>query len=254
MDQLKGCSILDGPRSAQIRAPAPPDWVQMDSFWPTESTSLPGTFSRPGRGIPGVMGAKLAPEESPFRKVRAVGHPSPGEVSAMYGRSSDCAARGAQGETNRRAFSRHSDARKRRTRGHRTGWRSSSAGDGFCDGTQPVCGEGVRVRALDYLTKPVEPERLQATLARVKERVASNAALSNQEQLKSVLEILCNGAGTKKEYPRRLLVPGGRKDSFVNVEEIEWIEAADYYCCLHVGEKNLMLRETIGVPGAFCAS
>ena len=101
------------------------------------------------------------------------------------------------------------------------------------------------VQALDYLTKPVEPERLQATLARVKERVASSAALSNQEQLKSALESLANGAGAKRDYPKRLLVPGGRKDSFVNVDEIEWIEAADYYCCLHVGTKSFMLRETI---------
>lgn len=101
------------------------------------------------------------------------------------------------------------------------------------------------VQALDYLTKPVEPERLQATLARVKERVASSAALSNQEQLKSVLESLANGAGAKWDYPKRLLVPGGRKDCFVNIDEIEWIEAADYYCCLHVGTRSLMLRETI---------
>jgi two-component system, LytTR family, response regulator len=101
------------------------------------------------------------------------------------------------------------------------------------------------VQALDYLTKPVEPERLQTTLARVKERVASSAALTNQEQLKSALQSLGNGANTRRDYPRRLLVPGGRRDSFVNVDEIEWIEAADYYCCLHVGTRNLMLRETI---------
>ena len=101
------------------------------------------------------------------------------------------------------------------------------------------------VHALDYLTKPVDPERLQSTLARVKIRVASNAALSNQEQLKSALESLGNGTRPKKEYPRRMLVPGGRRDSFVNVDEIQWIEAADYYCCLHVGAKNFMLRETI---------
>ncbi len=31
----------------------------------------------------------------------------------------------------------------------------------------------------------------------------------------------------------------------MNVDEIDWIEAADYYSCLHVGTKNLMLRETI---------
>ena len=46
------------------------------------------------------------------------------------------------------------------------------------------------VHALDYLTKPIEPERLTQTLARVKERVASKSALVAQEQLKSVLESL----------------------------------------------------------------
>ncbi len=49
----------------------------------------------------------------------------------------------------------------------------------------------------------------------------------------------------KKEYPRRLVVPNGTRDSFVNVDEIDWIEAADYYACLHVGSKSYMLRETI---------
>jgi len=31
----------------------------------------------------------------------------------------------------------------------------------------------------------------------------------------------------------------------VNVSDIDWIEAADYYSCLHVGNRKLMLRETI---------
>jgi two-component system, LytTR family, response regulator len=31
----------------------------------------------------------------------------------------------------------------------------------------------------------------------------------------------------------------------VNVTDIDWIEAADYYSCLHVGTRKLMLRETI---------
>ena len=29
------------------------------------------------------------------------------------------------------------------------------------------------------------------------------------------------------------------------MHEIDWIEAADYYACLHVGGKSFMLRETI---------
>src|SRR5271168_707856 len=105
--------------------------------------------------------------------------------------------------------------------------------------------QAFEVHALDYLTKPVEPERLRATLVRVKERIASQAALMTQEQLKLALAGIESSSSLRREYPRRLLVPNGSKDSFVNVNDIEWIEAADYYSCLHVGTKNLMLRETI---------
>jgi len=101
------------------------------------------------------------------------------------------------------------------------------------------------VNALDYLTKPVEPERLKDALERVKLKVASQAALLTQEQLRVALAALSSGDSARREYPKRLLVPNGVKDSFVNVDEIEWIEAADYYSCLHIGAKSLMLREPI---------
>lgn len=105
--------------------------------------------------------------------------------------------------------------------------------------------QAFEVEALDYLTKPVEVERLQATTRRVKERIAANRALMTQEQLKSILTSLDSADVVQREYPTRLLVPNGTKDSFVEVSDIDWIEAADYYACLHVGRKSLMLRETI---------
>jgi two-component system LytT family response regulator len=98
--------------------------------------------------------------------------------------------------------------------------------------------QAFEVHALDYLTKPVEAERLQATLVRVRERLASQTALLTHEQLKLALAGLERGR-------RRVLVHNGVSDSFVNIDEIEWIEAADYYACLHVGRKSFMLRETI---------
>jgi len=137
------------------------------------------------------------------------------------------------------------------------------------------------VHALDYLTKPVEPQRLRSTLARIKERIASSHALQNHERLLEVLADLhpvqtsrggqvvslrasvtqgvdaeqetasrtvdgVQGTSTlPREYPKRLLIPNGQKDTVVNVHEIEWIEAADYYSCLHVGARSLMLRETV---------
>lgn len=100
-------------------------------------------------------------------------------------------------------------------------------------------------RALDYLTKPIELERLQTTLARVKERVAGKSALAAQEQLKTIFEGLRGASPVEKAYPRRILVRNGAKDVLVAMDEVEWIEAADYYSCLHVGTKSYMLREPI---------
>lgn len=101
------------------------------------------------------------------------------------------------------------------------------------------------VRALDYLTKPVEPERLKTALVNVKEQIRLHAALMTQEQFQSALAALKDGEAGSHHYPKRLVVPNGTRDAFVNVDDIEWIEAADYYSCLHVGTRNLMLRETI---------
>ena len=103
-----------------------------------------------------------------------------------------------------------------------------------------------QVQALDYLTKPVEPERLKQTLARVKERVASKSALMAQEQLRSVLDTIRSASAPEsKTWLKRVLVRNGTKDVMVSLDEVEWIEAADYYSCLHVGTRNYLLREPI---------
>lgn len=102
------------------------------------------------------------------------------------------------------------------------------------------------VHALDYLTKPIEPERLRQTLARVKERVASKSALMAQEQLRAVFDSIRSASlPENRTYPQRLLVRNGAKDVLVSLDEVEWIEAADYYSCLHVGSRNYLLREPI---------
>lgn len=101
------------------------------------------------------------------------------------------------------------------------------------------------LNAIDYLTKPIEPRRLKAALARVREKIASQAALLTQEQFKAAMASLNTDSVPQREYPKRLVVPYGAKDCFINVEEIEWIEASDYYSCLHVGARRLMLREPI---------
>jgi two-component system LytT family response regulator len=101
------------------------------------------------------------------------------------------------------------------------------------------------VHAVDYLTKPVDPERLKLALRRVREKIAAKAALMTQAQLTAMLDGLRSVAGDSKPYLSRFLVKDGQKEILLPVEKIDWIEAAEYYCCLHTNGHGYMVRETI---------
>jgi two-component system, LytTR family, response regulator len=104
--------------------------------------------------------------------------------------------------------------------------------------------EAFEVNALDYLVKPVERKRLEEALVRVKERIRMKEAFATREQISSLLKSIQASAG-KNAYPQRFLAKNGNTDSVVSVKDIEWIEAADYYVCLHAGGKKHLLRESI---------
>lgn len=100
------------------------------------------------------------------------------------------------------------------------------------------------VHAVDYLTKPVEAPRLRTALERVRRKIEAETALLTREQLTAVLNGLRAGE-EPKPYASRFLVKDGEKEILLTSEKIDWIEAADYYCCLHVGIRTYMLRESI---------
>jgi two-component system, LytTR family, response regulator len=100
------------------------------------------------------------------------------------------------------------------------------------------------IHAVDYLTKPVDAERLALALERVREKIAAKAALLTKEQLAAVLNGLRCGERVKS-YAVRFLVKDGEKEILLPVDRIDWVEAAEYYCCLHSGGRSYMLRETI---------
>ena len=101
------------------------------------------------------------------------------------------------------------------------------------------------VHALDYLMKPIEPVRLDTALRQVKARMRSQPDGTMEARLRAVLEKLESDVVSNKKYDQRLLVPNGIRQILVNVDEIDWIEAADYCAVLHVGSKSYTLRQTI---------
>ena len=92
--------------------------------------------------------------------------------------------------------------------------------------------------ALDYLLKPFDNARFDRALARAKERIAH-----------------ANPAAKRLD---RFAIKSTGQVSFVNIAEIDWIEAADYYACLHVGAKSHLLRRSMAEleedldPRVFC--
>lgn len=102
------------------------------------------------------------------------------------------------------------------------------------------------VDAVDYLLKPIEAARFQDAVRRVKDRVNVRAGVSTQEKLVSVLNSLEPlAAAPARAYASRFVVHCGSKDVFVSVGEIAWVEAADYYACLHVAAQRHLLRESV---------
>jgi two-component system, LytTR family, response regulator len=100
------------------------------------------------------------------------------------------------------------------------------------------------VHAVDYLTKPLDAERLAIALQRVRKKIAARVALLTQEQFTAMLIGLRNSEESRS-YPSRFLVKDGEKEILLPVEKVDWIEAANYYCGLHTNGRTYMLRETI---------
>lgn len=106
--------------------------------------------------------------------------------------------------------------------------------------------------ALDYLLKPTDIKRFQTALQTArKELDRRNRAdfgerlLALVEHYRSVLEPAAAGGGMPASATGlRLKTKEG--ETFLSGASIDWIEAQDYYCCVHSGERSYLLRRSIG--------
>jgi two-component system LytT family response regulator len=97
------------------------------------------------------------------------------------------------------------------------------------------------IHALDYLLKPFDRERFEATLARARETIRLRAAGSGDQGITALLESLA----ARRKYAERLLVKCAGKERLLPVAEVDWFEAAGNYVKIHTGGERLLLRETM---------
>lgn len=103
------------------------------------------------------------------------------------------------------------------------------------------------VHALDYLLKPIIEERFAATLRRVKSYVRQKQQAHISQKLVSLLDQLQLAADRRAAggFLERFAVRTGDVISFVPANEVDWIEAADYYAILHCSRKIHLVRQPI---------
>ena len=111
-------------------------------------------------------------------------------------------------------------------------------------------------QAVDYLMKPVEEDRLAATLDRVRQRLAEKRGAEEAERLKEALaehapeaaEELADSASegpASNRFEKLINIRDQGQIFRVDVDTILLIPAAGDYLCIQNGDTTLILRETM---------
>ena len=95
------------------------------------------------------------------------------------------------------------------------------------------------VHAVDYVLKPFDDRRLLAAIARAKERIAAAALRPDR-----LIELLADRERSRT-YVRRFFVRTGERTLIVDVDDVDFIEAADDYVELRVGPAVHLVRERL---------
>src|SRR6266545_2978729 len=103
------------------------------------------------------------------------------------------------------------------------------------------------VQAVDYVLKPVDPDRLRDAYERATSRMSRESAGELGYLLQSVLDKLDQTTTPSRTAPPldRLVVKQANRIFFVRTDEIEWIEAAGNYVKLHAGPHVHVIRRTL---------
>lgn len=101
-------------------------------------------------------------------------------------------------------------------------------------------------QALDYLVKPIQETRFAEAVQRSRERLQALAAVELSRRLSSLLSER-ERRGVTRSGAGRLVVPTSTGELVLDVDEIDWIEADDYYAAIHARGRRHLMRQSLAV-------
>jgi two-component system, LytTR family, response regulator len=109
--------------------------------------------------------------------------------------------------------------------------------------------------AVDYLMKPVDEDRLAATLERVRQRLTEKRGAEESERLKEILaevapesipeDMAATDEPSANRFEKVINIKDRGQIFRVEVADIERIDAAGDYMCIYTADQTLILRETM---------
>jgi len=99
--------------------------------------------------------------------------------------------------------------------------------------------------ALDYLLKPFDQERLHHSIERACSEVRKSGDREITHRIMDLLSRVRSQTRSGPEPEGRLVIRAKGRVIFLNLDEIDWVEAAANYVRLNVGKEAYFFRETI---------
>tara|TARA_R110002073_G_scaffold95931_1_gene222002 strand:- start:1112 stop:1930 length:819 start_codon:yes stop_codon:yes gene_type:complete len=116
--------------------------------------------------------------------------------------------------------------------------------------------DAFKIHAIDYLLKPVESERLAEAIEKAHQHKSQIGTASEKQRLLNLLVSLTgksptaigellDSEGQSPEHADRLAIKDGSSITFVPIKDIDWIDAAGDYMCVHVAGTTHIMRTTM---------
>ncbi|MEM1261136.1 MAG: LytTR family DNA-binding domain-containing protein [Pseudomonadota bacterium] len=115
--------------------------------------------------------------------------------------------------------------------------------------------QAFEANAIDYLLKPIGDDRLHDALDKVRSAQSAQQVTDQRDRLLEVvaglrghplsLDEALEDEPSGPRYTSRLAIRDGGQTTCVDVQDIEWIDAARDYMCIHANGKTHVLRGTM---------